>query len=58
MFDDQDSIETAALIDSCDDLQNRAEQVTSNVTGDGCTRVVAGFIVAGFWLLVLVWVVT
>jgi hypothetical protein len=49
MFDDQDSIETAAVIDLCDDLQDRAEQIAVPRAGDGCTRVVAAL------LCVLVW---
>jgi hypothetical protein len=57
MFD-QDSIESAALIDLCDDLQDRAEQVARPRTGDGRTRVVAVLLLAGFWLWVLVRVVT
>jgi len=47
-------IESAALIDLCDDVQNRADQIATPRAGGGCTRVVAGCVVAGFWLYVLV----
>jgi hypothetical protein len=48
MFDDQDSIESAALIDLTDDLHDHAEQVAMPRTGDGCTRVAAVLLLAGF----------
>jgi hypothetical protein len=51
-------IESAALIDLTDDLHDHAEQVATPRAGDGCTRVAAVLLLAGFWLWVLVRVVT
>jgi hypothetical protein len=53
-MNDHDSIESAALIDLCDDVQDRPDQIAMPHTGNGCTRVAAVLLVAGFWLYVLV----